>query len=185
MNYDYYYWKDFYTKDDIKKLHSLILNNENKTYKDIPAWSGDKILKNINEIKATQWKHFNGFFDEILDEIKVANRDNFGLQFDDPLNIDNVLLQTYYKDNEYIWHKDGSNNANYDFKFTVLINVSLDNYKGGEFQLFTNNGEMTVEEYNTPGCVIIFKSEIPHRVKKIIEGKRSTIAFFLRGLKYI
>ena len=44
---------------------------------------------------------------------------------------------------------------------------------------------MTVEEYNTPGCVIIFKSEIPHRVKKIIEGKRSTIAFFLRGLKYI
>lgn len=185
MNYDYYYWKDFYTKNDIKKLKNLILDNENKMYEDIPAWTDNKKLKFINEVKAVEWKHLNNFFKDILQEIKVANRDNFGLQFDDPLDIDNVLLQNYYKNNEYIWHKDGSNNPNHDFKFTVLINVSLEKYKGGEFQLFTNGGEMTIEEYNNPGCVIIFKSEIPHRVKKIIEGERSSVAFFLRGLKYI
>ncbi len=185
MNYDYFHWKNFYSRKQIEELYNFSLHSKSCQFSDKPAWSEGKKLKDVNEVVAVEWKYLNNFFKKILDEIKVANRENYGLHFYDPLDIDNVLFQTYDKNNEYYWHKDASNNPNEDFKFTVLINTSLNKYKGGEFQLFTNGGELTVEEYSIPGTVIIFKSEIPHRVKKIIEGQRISVVFFLRGIRYI
>jgi len=117
--------------------------------------------------------------------IPSSNRERYGYNIDSVLNSDNVLFNTYLKDNFYDWHKDASNNYYHDIKFTILINNSTENYYGGDFQIFTSGGEHTISNFNKTGTVLMFKSDIPHRVLPVNKGKRNSIAFFIRGSKFI
>ena len=85
---------------------------------------------------------------------------------------------------EYGWHCDGSNSPNYDIKFTMLINASLEPYQGGKFFIFGNGGEQEVKELEQPGNVVILKSNIPHRVTPVTKGKRHSITLFYSGPRF-
>ena len=65
-----------------------------------------------------------------------------------------------FTNNQYDWHTDGSNSHTYDVKFTVLINASIQSYKGCEFYLMGNGGEYHVKGLDKPGDVICIKSHV-------------------------
>jgi PKHD-type hydroxylase len=59
----------------------------------------------------------------------------------------------------------------------------MEQYEGGQFQLFNTN-EYEVKELNIPGNVVMFKSYINHRVLPVTKGQRRTLAIFLKGPKF-
>jgi len=185
--YDYFYWKDFFTQEDLQHINIVCQTEKNNTYKDVPAYSNNnnKKLKNVSNVDSLEWSKIKHKFKKLINEIKITNMENYGYHIYDMLNSDTVLFNTYNKNDYYDWHKDGSNNSYYDLKFTVLINNSLDKYEGGDFQIFSFGGENTINEFNTPGSVLMFKSDIPHRVLPVENGIRNSIALFIKGNKFI
>ena len=85
---------------------------------------------------------------------------------------------------EYDWHSDGSNNHTHDIKLTILINASVKKYKGGEFSLFVNK-PIHIAKLDNPGDVLMFTSNICHKVNPITSGKRHSITLFYKGPKFI
>lgn len=184
--YDYYFWENFFSIDEIKNINKISELFMNKNFIDQPAFTDkNKNLKNLKNVTAVQWKYLEESFKKLNETIIVTNRERYGYNIDSVLNSDNVLFNTYLKDNFYDWHKDASNNYYHDIKFTILINNSTENYYGGDFQIFTSGGEHTISNFNKTGTVLMFKSDIPHRVLPVNKGKRNSIAFFIRGSKFI
>ena len=187
FRYDYYYWKKFFTRKDIQKLYKVLKKHENKGFNDHPAYTAtNKDLKNLKNVSAVQWIHLKEFLGKLNDTIALTNRQEYGFNIDYPIfDFENVLFNTYLKDNFYDWHKDGSNHALHDIKFTVLINTSLKKYSGGDFQIFTTGGAHTIPTFNDTGDVIMFKSDTPHRVLPVQQGERNSITLFIKGSKFV
>jgi len=124
-----------------------------------------------------------------LDEaLFVTNQDKYGYHLYNFLDCDTVLCNIYdaQQGHEYPWHKDGEKDGDkVCIKFTVLINASTEPYEGGQFQLFGNGGEINISEMDYPGCVIMFKSDIPHRVLPVTKGIRRSITIFMKGPHFV
>ena len=70
-----------------------------------------------------------------------------------------------------------------DIKLTALLNLSEENYEGGELLLF-RGWEIICKEFNEPGTAIIFPSFTNHKVTKITKGSRNTLALWMSGPKF-
>ena len=92
----------------------------------------------------------------------------------------NLNIYSYKNLEKYDWHTDETNRELIDIKMTILINLSLKEYEGGNFYLFKGN-EIEVKELNNPGNVVMFKSYVNHKVTPITKGERRTLAIFLYG----
>jgi len=184
---DYFYWKNFFSKEQIQHINIICKTNKEKQFHDHPAYSHthNKTLKKVSNVYAVQWKNIKHKFNDLINQIKITNLENYGYNIFDRLDTDHVLFNTYYKNDFYNWHKDGSNNPYHDIKFTILINNSLDEYTGGDFQIFSYGGENNINEFNSTGSVLMLKSDIPHRVLPIETGTRSSIVLFIKGTKFI
>lgn len=185
--FDYFYWKKFYSTEELSKLNNICDLNKEKSFEDISAYSNinKQKLKNLDNVDCVQWKHIKSFLQKALNEIEINNQINFGYSIYNFNDLDTVLFNTYKENDFYDWHKDQSNNSNHDIKFTILINNSLKDYQGGDLQLFSYGGENTIKEFNEPGSLLMFKSDIPHRVLPIEKGMRNSIVFFIKGPKFI
>ena len=71
---------------------------------------------------------------------------------------------------------------NVDFKYTVLSNIS-DNYTGGEFLLNSGGDIMKIDDFK-PGAVLMFRSNVQHKVNPVLSGTRKTLSFFVRGPRW-
>ena len=112
-------------------------------------------------------------------------RFNFGYDVFNVSDIDNCLFNTYsYKNkSKYDWHIDKDISDLYDVKLTVLINLSLQSFEGGDFKLFVNN-EFIVPQLKEPGNVIMFKSQINHCVTPVTKGLRYSLVSWVRGAPF-
>ena len=184
---DYFYWKNFFSKEQIQHLNIFCKDNKEKQFRDHPASSHthNKTLKKVSKVDAVQWKNIKHKFTDLINEIKITNLENYGYNIFDSLDTDHVLFNTYYKNDFYDWHKENSNNPYHDIKFTIVINNSLEEYKGGELQIFSFGGETNVNEFNSTGSAIMFKSDTIHRVLPIQNGTRNSIVLLIKGSKFI
>ena len=82
----------------------------------------------------------------------------------------------------YEWHIDKSKTLVFDTKWTVLLNLSEKKYSGGEFQIF-NQGPYAIPEFKS-GAMLMFKSNLNHRVTPVTEGERKTFTIFLSGPRW-
>tara|TARA_Y100001951_G_C11155231_1_gene191554 strand:+ start:88 stop:660 length:573 start_codon:yes stop_codon:yes gene_type:complete len=182
----YYKWESLFNLDDLHALHATINKKHEREFKDIPAEREGVVIKKATT-KGIQWLHLKDLLTQLETAIKITNRDNLGYHLYDLFDTDLLLLNTYdAKDgSEYKWHKDAETNKAFDIKFTVLINASIEPYEGGTLQLFTNGGAAEVTEMNKPGCVVMFKSDIPHRVLPVTSGIRRSITIFINGPKFV
>jgi len=185
--FDYYYWNNFFTKEDLKELNKICLDNKVLNFKDNPAYANNsnKKLKNVNKIHGVEWRFLKQKLYKLEDEVKSTNLFHYGYNIYDIFDSDEIIFNTYEKNNLYEWHNDATRNNTFDIKFTVLINNSLEEYEGGKFKLFSYGGELEVVEYNKPGSFIMFESKLFHKVFPIINGKRNSIAIFIKGPKFI
>ena len=81
------------------------------------------------------------------------------------------------------WY-DGLSDDVFDVKFTVIINASVESYKGGEFNLFLNK-PTHINKLDNPGDVIMFKSNLYHKVNPVSDGKRHSISIFYKGPRFV
>ena len=107
-----------------------------------------------------------------------------------------MQITRYKKGGFYYFHKDGRGDhlSVYDrpdskfihghvrkLSMTVLLN---DNYEGGEFQFAFYKEEkcgINTPEFNKIGSIIVFPSEIEHRVTPVTKGIRYSLVSWLVG----
>ena len=63
------------------------------------------------------------------------------------------------------------------------VNLSEDNYNGGELILFKGK-EVECKEFNLPGSAVVFPSFTNHKVNKLTSGNRNTLAIWMTGPKF-
>ena len=182
MNYDYWHWPSVFKHEDLITFHSIFKDTYNNDAIETPAEKANKKLI----LKMSYWSNFKLHLYDLEQKVLKVNQENFGYNIWPQLDTDLLKLNEYnVSNNQYDWHTDGSNNHTYDVKFTVLINASIQSYKGGEFYLMGNGGESHVKGLDKPGDVICIKSNIHHKVNPVTEGKRHTIAIHYSGPRFI
>ena len=187
--FEYYFWDKALSKSDLIDLHMQVLLHQDPGWKDQPASAdgGKATLKNVSQVKAIEWKYVKDILNPHYDNICQVNTENYGFSFWPQNNVEICLHNTYDEKNEasYNWHYDGSPDFSHTYRLTVLINTSLEKYEGGHLELFANGGVLRVPELDNSGSIVIFRAEMLHRVTPVTKGTRNSLAFFIKGPKYI
>ena len=137
-------------------------------------------LKNIKP-KVIKLKYLPDFYNDVLSmAIRICHY-NFGL-VSFPPNIWDMLLYNVYSGDvkgKYGEHIDSSRDWTFDTKLTFLLNLSPDEYEGGD--LVVNK---TITDFRKPGSAILFKSHLIHEVTPVTKGERITLTYFINGPKF-
>ena len=182
VKHDYWYWTNVFSKKDIKELNNFIEKNFDQ-YEDKIYHAREKGISKKNAlVKCICFKKIYNYLEKIDYNLRQINLKFFGYALHDNKLYDYCNLNIYSskKLQNYDWHIDSSNSTYEDIKLTLLINLSVKKYEGGNF-LIRNNGEYEVKEINTPGNAVAFKSFLNHKVLPITKGERRTLAIFYSG----
>jgi PKHD-type hydroxylase len=158
--------------------------------------SGAKPIPGIDKktrISDVVWTTDQWIYDTIWLYMQEAN-ERAGWKYD-ITGAEPMQITRYKKGGFYNFHKDGKSDhlSAYDepnnefmhghvrkLSMTVLLN---DNYEGGEFQFATPNKEkceIHTPEFNKTGMIIVFPSDMIHRVAPVTKGIRySLVTWFL------
>ena len=168
-----------YKKEDIKILNKAINENFIKGEDDY-ATGAEK----TSEVKFVRFGKIQRFLGPFLDFCYTSNINYFGYDLH-PITSQKRLNYNIYKSGtEYSWHIDSSaKDPVRDIKLTALLNLSEENYEGGELLLF-RGWEIICKEFNEPGTAIIFPSFTNHKVTKITKGSRNTLALWMPVPKF-
>ena len=180
--FDFYYWPNVFSHNELIELHDVF----NNTYDENESDSAAEGITKTSIVKTSKWYNFKNRLDKLEQLIFATNQRHFGYNLWPQYDINNLHFNEYNGElkGEYDWHYDGSGNYKHDVKFTTLINASIENYEGGEFNLFLN-GPRHITELDNPGNVIMFKSHIYHKVNPVSAGKRHSITVFHKGPRFI
>jgi len=168
-----------------------------KSITDEERITGAKPIEAINKkarISDVVWTTDQWIFDTIWPWMKGAN-ERAGWKYDIS-SAESMQITRYKKGGFYCFHKDGKsdhlsvyNQPDNKFKhgrvrklsMTVLLN---DNYEGGEFQFASYNKEeceISTPEFNKTGMIIVFPSDIEHRVAPVTKGIRYSLVVWFLG----
>ena len=178
----WWYWNDLFNKKQIKNLHKICKKTKTPSFVDSPA---EKVTKTSN-VSGIYWKSVQPYLQDFHERIKITNTLQCGYNIYDLSDYDFVLFNKYDSQNkaQYEWHRDGSNSFVNDFKFTVLINLSLEKYEAGHLHLF-NQGPQHIKNLDKAGSAIMFKSAINHKITPVTKGIRHSMSLFIKGPRFI
>jgi len=184
--FDYWIWENFFSKEEIYKINRFIETNLDQDESPRFAARNKKgVSKKFLTTKQIQWNKIRPLLWKLEDAVHWINQEHFEFHlhpFSSKLMCNYNIYSSKTKDH-YGWHYDQATEIEGDMKFTVLINLSEKHYQGGKFEIF-NGITHTVERYNKPGDVLMFKSFLNHRVKKVIKGERKTLTIFTFGPRW-
>ena len=193
MKLAYYYW--FYQKGISKELCDKILKEGLKKRKKI-ALTGSykhKDVKNkkvLNEIKKIRdckivWLNEDWIYKLIHDFIVDANKAsgwNFDVNF-----TEKAQFTIYGKNNYYDWHIDEMNPRKdgkiRKLSMSILLNDPSE-YEGGVLEFNTPNGLFQCKELNQAGSLVVFPSNVSHRVTPVTKGTRYSLVSWSLGPPY-
>jgi PKHD-type hydroxylase len=163
--HDYWYVKNYYTSKERKLITNFIEKNHNDVEKkETTALDKNKVSKKNTKTLIIEWRRIKNIVGNLMSSIQHLNTYNFGY----------VLYP-------YDWHYDSSKSDMYDVKLTVLVNLS-EKYTGGKFHIF-HGDEYVVEEFE-PGTLLLFKSNLNHKVSPVLTGVRKTLTLLINGPKF-
>jgi len=178
MKYSYYHIPKFHSISECKAIYNHCLENINHSIEDFPA---------VDVVKTSKVKYcYFGNVKDALDKIKHItidiNRQFFGFDLYEKSNFDTANLNEYSDTNqgEYGWHSDGHLDGIWDSKLTVILNLSQDEYEGGDFEIFLNK-PIKINEFKESGSLLIFPSFLHHRVTPVTKGHRITLSQWFLG----
>ena len=155
-----------------------------------PIGGIDKKLR----ISDVVWTKDQWIYDTIWPYMEEAN-EQAGWKYDIRF-AESMQITRYKKGGFYFFHKDGKGDhlSAYDepdnefmhghvrkLSMTVLLN---DNYEGGEFQFATlkeEECEIQTPEFNKKGSIIVFPSDMEHRVAPVTKGIRYSLVIWFLG----
>lgn len=118
--------------------------------------------------------------------IGMVNRDKFQLDID---YFHPMQYTTYNLNQHYNWHVDndeGKEDPEQRKLSAVLMVTGPEEYEGGELELNIGGNPdegATVLLKPPAGTLVVFKSHIPHRVRPVTKGKRTSIVVWAMGPK--
>ena len=170
--------------------------NTKKDITDEERISGEKSIFGIDKnirISDVVWTEDQWIYDTIWPYMEGAN-ERAGWKYDIRF-AESMQITRYKKGGFYYFHKDGKGDhlSVYDqpdsefihghvrkLSMTVLLNS---NYEGGEFQFATYGQEkctIRTPEFNKTGSIVVFPSDMEHRVAPVTKGIRySLVTWFL------
>lgn len=179
MKHDYFFLDNLYTKNEITDLIEAFKKNVAKDMEDVPA---QNVIK-TSEVSLTFYGAVRDHLEKLNQAVIYANKFYFYFDLFPVCDSDRILLNQYKSTNEarYDWHNDGIPSEHFDYKLTVLLNLSESLYTGGVFEFFINGDSYPINEFSAPGSVLIFPSFRYHRVTPVTYGVRNTITLFYTG----
>ena len=185
-NFVYWKWDNYFNNNDIKKFNCLIEKNFDG-YQDPKNSAHDLQNKNkkIATVKHIYYKKVKHLLYDFEQNFMYQANTCFGYELFNLKDVEKLNFNIYSSNDfgSYDWHTDGSRSDLYDVKLTILINLSIKKYEGGQFFIFDTN-ELEVKELNSPGSAIMFRSFYNHKVSPVTKGERRTLAIFLKGPKF-
>ena len=185
--FDYWYWPNVISQSNIKVLNNYIENNcDGIENPDAGARDNQGKLKKNTSVKVIKWFKIRETMDYIIDQAYEINNEHFGYNLYNTTAEKELLHSTYSSSNQghYDWHTDSSGSHILDCKLTVIINLSEQEYEGGDFQYMLGN-IYDIKEFSKPGSMIMFKSFLNHRVLPVTKGERKSLTMFLNGPRFI
>jgi hypothetical protein len=180
--WDYYSWNNVFDSEKIKIINEIIekTNNGNEPSEWATPW------KNVSSVKTVNYGHLAPLLKHFLDQVQIVCTEGFGYNIFNIYNNQTLNYSIYNsKDKaDYDWHRDISGSPMFDTKLTLLINLSDEEYEGGQFQILTENEPFTADSYSSPGSAFMFKSHILHRVLPVTSGIRKSLALFIKGPRF-
>lgn len=178
-----YVCSQIFTQEECKEIKLALINNCDNTLQDVPA---EGVLKR-SDVTLSRYKNVKSLLYKAEQFVLDVNKNYFGYNLFPTTDHDPIFLNVYseYNQGTYSWHKDQTDDiANYDYKLTMLLNLSEDYYEGGHFHYFTNGGEKQIVEFQDPGVVCVFPSFVPHHVLPVTFGSRISMTQFYTGPKF-
>ena len=170
---------NLFNQDQIKEINKIIKKNLIQG-KDNFAKESVK----TSEVKFVNYGKIEKYIFPFVEFCLTANNNFFGFDLHPLTSLKKLNYNIYEEGTEYSWHIDAvPADPVRDIKLTALLNLSEENYEGGELVLFRAN-EIICKEFNSPGSAVIFPSFINHKVNKIISGRRHTLAIWMSGPKF-
>jgi len=184
----YWYWKKFFNKEQITSLVNCCeKNNIGLENPENGAMDTFGNFKKNSTVKVILWSQIKHLLTDLEDAIKYVNYRNFGFNLNSMTNLRHIFYNSYSCKNEgkYDWHEDSQHSTPLiDTKLSLIINISNEEYKGGDFEL--NFGDpKKITEFSEPGDMILFRSHILHRVLPVLKGERKSLAIFFEGPKFV
>jgi PKHD-type hydroxylase len=179
MILNYYTEKNYYNQIEVKNLNKQLINLIVAGY--------DNAAAGVNKtctVDAVLWKDAKTYLNRIEDYLHHINISKFGFEIYPYTDYDTVNINTYSAsfEGEYGWHNDFILGERiYDNKLTFVMNISEEEYTGGEFQFFLNE-PVTIDD--RPGSIIIFPSWTQHRVLPVKSGERKSLSIWIKGPKF-
>ena len=163
------------------------LNSDNLQWEDGKALSTGKGRKNVRKSKIA-WLYDKYLRQQLFNSIDLCNKQNWNYDLD---GCDGIQYGTYSDGGYYDWHVDVEPeidriNGKYlmrKLSMTIWLN-DPDEYEGGELDIEIK-GPHTDLRYDTfklsKGSVLIFRSDLWHRVKPVTSGVRKSLVTWFRG----
>ena len=178
MKYNYYYFDKLLSNEKCSLISQKMREHSNSNIVERAASHTPK----RSNVLMTEWRHVKEELSEIEDLIQQVNQNVFAFDIYNFCNSDIINLNHYdSKDKgEYSWHCDGTMNELFDFKLTVVLNISNQPYTGGHLEIFDQR-PMRMESMDNPGSVIMFPSYLQHRVTPVTSGQRTSLSMWIKG----
>ena len=186
---EWFYFIDGLDKKTCNKIRNSAKGKWSESSVDPPKGIIDKKVR----ISDVVWTNDQWIYDTIWPWMVEAN-EQAGWKYDIRY-AESMQITRYKKGGFYYFHKDGKGDhlSAYDMpdneflhghvrklSMTVLLNS---NYDGGEFQFATlkdEKCEIATPEFNKTGMIIVFPSDVEHRVAPVTKGIRySLVTWFL------
>ena len=169
----YWWWEKIINEDQIKKINKC---------KPIVGKNTSALVKQSSKVVFLPYKKIKKNLNDAVEHCYHSNTNNFGYNLFSFTN-QYVHHNTYSSKNkgQYDWHADANDDFTYDIKFTIIINVSEKKYEGGKFMIYNGSKKVHVKPLDNPGAMLMFRSNLLHKVEPVTKGERKTLSIFLLG----
>ena len=185
-NYNIFYisQEPLYTKEELLSINKTIQNANTKQSE--PEKFGADGANKKSKVSVVPWIELKSCLKKFEKFIFDANNDFFNYDIIPISDFHYININEYdRKYNSYDWHIDSNVYGSMeDLKLTCLLNISTESYSGGKLHLSGLDGkgqELIFKDFNMPGYALLFTAYRMHKVEPIINGKRKTLSYWVRG----
>jgi predicted 2-oxoglutarate/Fe(II)-dependent dioxygenase YbiX len=163
-------YENVFSEEECKNIINLVAINHKldfiTTYNTITKQNS--INFDFNKRKGIKFQDINGEYKFVKEKLlNIANGEN--LYANVIYNEIDEYLFNQYEETDYLNYHIDSNEIMFGATITILVQLN-DDYEGGEFCYIIEGKETQIKP--KIGSVIIFESNIQHKIKTILKGAR-------------
>lgn len=178
-----YFCEQILTPEECLEIRNLFFKNLNAELQDIPTVGSSK----TSDVYIANYKNVKPVLKKIEDFVLSTNEKYFKYDLHDLKDDDILILDAFdsNKNGQHGYHKHQTDfDEDFDFKLTVLINISDYYHEGGFLKIHNGTGEHRVEEFQKEGTVCVLPSHTLHGIDNTTLGVKKIITQIYTGPRF-